>query len=120
SIQNGTPEVPIEVKAKSALSAGLQWNLQLPVSGVDNYFKGSTASSQPYRMLLPGAWISIRSTKHILRAEVNPFFDNLLPNKSYGSFINSKNIPDTVITTTEIKSLRKTFGVALTADYDHN
>jgi len=43
---------------KPVISAGMQWNFQLPVYGAKNYFKGSSTRSQPYTILLPGATTS--------------------------------------------------------------
>ena len=105
---------------KPVISAGLQWNFQLPVYGADNYFKGSTATSQPYRVLLPGAWVSVQSEKRLLRAEVNPFYSSLLPAKPFGIFTTYSNTPDTLITITETKTLSKTFGIFISADYNYN
>jgi len=105
---------------KPIISAGLQWNFQLPVYSADNYFKGSSATSQAYRVLLPGAWISVNAEKHLMRAELNPFYSTLFPAKPFGTFTTYSTIPDTIITITETKTLRKTFGIFISADYNYN
>ena len=105
---------------KPVISAGMQWNFQLPVYGAKNYFKGSSARSQPYTILLPGAWISIQTERRSLSAELDPFYSNLLPARSFGTFTNYASLPDTIVITTETKTLRKTFGIHFAINYDMN
>lgn len=105
---------------KPVVSVGLQWNFQVPVYSADSYFKGPAATSQPYAVLLPGVWLTVMQDQHILRAELNPFYSNLLPPRSFGTFTTYSNAPDTIVIATETRTLRKTFGIHLSADYNYN
>lgn len=118
---NTTPQ-PEETppQYKPVITVGLHWNFQLPVYGADNYFKGATATSRPYAVLLPGIWLSAKQDDKMLRAELNPFYSNLLPPKSFGTFIHYNSTTDSIFITTETKTLHKTFGVNLSAEYDLN
>jgi hypothetical protein len=94
------------------ISFGLQWNLQVPNASPAYYFSGPDAGSQPYRVLLPGAWINLRADRSLFSAEINPFFSQLVPAKSYGTFTSSENINDTIVIVTEQRTLHKLFGVS--------
>jgi len=116
-----SPKVDDEIpQRRPIISAGLQWNFQLPIYSGENYFKGSSGKSQPYMVLLPGAWISVQNERRSLSAELNPFYSNLLPAKSFGIFTSYANLPDTIVMTTETKTLEKTFGIHFAANYDLN
>ena len=100
--------------------AGLQWNMQLPFANSSSFFTGPGAQSQPYRILLPGAWISWHSEKSLLSVQVNPFTSLLVPSKSFNTVVANSTSSDTAITKTETKTLKKLFGVSAGLSYDFN
>lgn len=56
------------------VQAGLGWNVPVTANEHNYYAKGPDGSNQLYRLLLPGAWISLNKNKQRLIAAVNPFF----------------------------------------------
>jgi hypothetical protein len=112
------PEVPLKIHTD--IQWGVQWALQLPTGSTNKYFRGPGATSQPYRVLFPGLWLNFRIDKSIFTIEINPFASNVLPAKSFGTFTSVTSNIDTVTTTTEIKTLRKTFGVSGSLGYVYN
>jgi len=52
---------------------GLQWKSAVPLYGTKYYFTGTNASSQPYNVLIPGAWVSaLFNGKHEIMLLVKP------------------------------------------------
>lgn len=100
--------------------AGLQWNMQLPFANSSSFFTGPGTQSQPYRILLPGAWISWHSEKSLLGVQVNPFTSLLVPSKPFNTVIANSTSSDTAITKTETKTLKKLFGVSAVLSYNYN
>ncbi len=45
-------------KNGAAFHYGIQWNVNIPVYGFNEYFTGTNAKNQPYNLLLPGLWVS--------------------------------------------------------------
>lgn len=97
--------------AKTTLlaEAGLQWKTQLPFSSAQNYFTGPDGSSQPYRILLPGIWLSVTEGRNTLTADINPFASTVY-----------KPRPFRTGPPTRIKQLSKTFGITAAVHYDYN
>lgn len=100
--------------------AGLQWNMQLPFANSSCFFSGPGTQSQPYRILLPGAWISWHSEKSLLGVQVNPFTSLLVPSKPFNTVVANSTSSDTAITKTETKTLKKLFGVSAVLSYNYN
>ena len=100
--------------------AGLQWNMQLPFANSSSFFTGPGTQSQPYRILLPGAWISWHSEKSLLGVQVNPFTSLLVPSKPFNTVVANSTSSDTAITKTETKTLKKLFGVSAVLSYNYN
>jgi hypothetical protein len=100
------------------LQAGLQWSKQVPFAGADNYFIGPNGASQPYRVLLPGAWLSLQADRYLFMAEVNPFATTLFNPKPFVTIINQVNNGQT--TQTETRSLAKLFGTSAAIRTDYN
>jgi hypothetical protein len=100
---------------KAVVQAGLQWNAQLHFSNLPHYFDGPDGSSQPWRVLLPGVFVSWQHERFMLTAEAMPFAGSVLANKPYSE--KTLTYPGAVVT--EKKSLQKVFGVSvgLLADY---
>lgn len=101
-------------------SGGLQWTVQLPTYSSGDYFTGSSAQSQFYRVFIPGIWLRAKVDKSAIVAEVHPFYSNLVPAKVFETNVTSNNITDTVVITTENKLLRKTFGISAGLEYQYN
>lgn len=101
---------------KLLVQAGLQWTLPIPVAGTSNYFAGTSGTDQPWRVLLPGAWVSIKADKTILMAKVNPFTAASFNPKS---FYSNKEVDSTSVLET-FKSITKVFGVSGAISFQHN
>jgi hypothetical protein len=99
---------------------GLQWVFQVPLAGMNTYFRGPNVSSQPYRILLPGVWLNFRLDKSAFSIEANPFASGTLPAKSFGTFTSTNQNVDTITTITETKTLRKMFGFSGALAYSYN
>lgn len=65
--------------------AGLQWNVPITSNAHNYYAKGPNGRDQLYRLLLPGAWISLNKNKQRVIATVNPFFTAPSSEKIYDS-----------------------------------
>ena len=102
--------------SKISLLAGLQWNAQLPFSGTKQYFSGPNGSSQPYKILLPGAWVAVEIDKSIFLGEINPFATTVYHPKAF-AIINQTNGQALV---TQTKQLNKVFGLSAAIRYDYN
>jgi hypothetical protein len=102
------------------VQGGLQWNVQVPAGSSGNYFTGAKGKSEPYRVLLPSAWLSFQKKKSMLSVEVSPFFTASLPKVPYTSFSATSRSRDTIITNTETKTLRKLFGISGSVGYSYN
>jgi len=108
-------EVHIEDKALHVM-AGLQWQAQLPFSGAQHYFAGPNTTSQPYRLLIPGAWVGFEFEKNLFTLEVNPFATTVYNPKP---FVTTTEINgQTEIT--KVKSLNKLFGLTASIRYSYN
>lgn len=97
--------------------AGIWVKAQLPFSSAQHYFAGPNASSQPWRILLPGVWISAQTGKHLFEAEANPFAQTVYNPKPFA--VNTVLV-NGQIPATETKRLNKMFGISLSAGYSYN
>ena len=109
-------EEEADADKKLLVQAGLQWRLPLPIAGTQHYFAGPAANEQPWRMLLPGAWVSVQADKNMLMAEVNPFASASFNPKP---FYNSQ-IADSLAILVKLKSITKVFGVSGAISFQHN
>lgn len=71
-------------------------------------------SKQPYRLLLPGVWVSLQASRSMFSAQLNPFAVYVLSNKPY-LIRNVINGSDLVI---EKRTLNKVFGISAGAGLD--
>lgn len=113
-------KIQIIQKPKATILAGLQWNAQIPFAGVDGYFAGPNAKAQPYRILLPGIWVSMLEGKSIFTIEANLFHTAAVPQKLFFTGVSSKVNEDTAIITSETKALSRLFGFSAAFGYNHN
>jgi hypothetical protein len=52
---------------------GLQWKGALPLYGTQNHFTGINTRSEPYNLLIPGAWVSATANyRHEIMLQVKP------------------------------------------------
>jgi hypothetical protein len=105
-----------EDKIKTITTAGVEWNVQVPLTSVDKYFAGPNGSSQPYRLLLPGFWITVQAEKNMFTAQVNPFASSVLSDKPYSI----KNVTNGTDAFVETRTLNKVFGLSASLAVDHN
>jgi hypothetical protein len=105
-----------EEKEDIIVQAGLQWTAQLPIFNSYKYFAGTNGFSQPYRLLLPGIWISLQSKKMLFSMEVNPFATSVLANKAYAT--KSTTIGSDIIV--ETRTLHKVFGTTAGFGFNYN
>jgi hypothetical protein len=98
---------------KIRINAGLQWQIPVPVNGTRYYFAGPDGDSEPYRLLLPSAWISIQQCRHRVLLGVNPFHQVQLPDKRSFSWQDSLM----AFTTNNIV---KTFGFGASLQYAYS
>lgn len=120
AIAIATSSTKDEPPAGWIFSGGLQWTIQLPTYSTGDYFTGSSARNQAYRVFIPGIWMRAKVERSAIVAEINPFFSNLVPSKTFKTSVSSSNLPDSVVITTENKSLRKTFGISTGFEYQYN
>ena len=73
-------------------------------------------SKQPYRLLLPGVWVSLQASNSMFSAQLNPCAVSVLSNKPY-LIRNVINGSDLVI---EKRTLNKVFGISAGAGFDYN
>jgi len=97
--------------------AGIWVKAQLPFSSAQHYFAGPNTSSQPWRILLPGVWISAQTGKHLFEAEINPFASIVYNPKPFA--VNTVLVNGQA-PATETKRLNKMFGISLSAGYSYN
>jgi hypothetical protein len=89
------------------VQAGLQWFAQIPPGSTQNYFAGPGGASQPYLLVLPGAWVSIQANRYLFMAEINPFATTVFNPKP---FTTTATLVGRQTTKTNIKELNKLFG----------
>jgi hypothetical protein len=65
------------------LSTGVQWQLPVSFTGMDYYTKGPDGSDQPYRLFIPGVWLTIARNKQQVTATCIPFASTAMPAKDY-------------------------------------
>jgi hypothetical protein len=109
-------ELPAE---KWKIDAGLQWTLPVPSINSSNYFAGPNGQSQPYRLLLPGAWIQAEKEKQLITLDINPFAVSLPPAKVFRTITSVENVQDTLVQTTDQRTLIKTFGLSAGVAYQY-
>ncbi len=109
-------ELPEE---KWTISTGLLWTLPVPLYNASNYFIGPNGLSQPYRVLLPGAWIHAEKEKHLMTLEINPFVSSLPPSTVFRTVTTFQNNQDTLVQTKDERSLVKTFGLSAGVGYQY-
>jgi hypothetical protein len=98
------------------IHAGLLWNVNVPGSGYDTYFRGKSKMSDFYRVLLPGIWIgkTLKQGSEII-VKVKPFnqyFGNSRKTDSRNTFADSSGY---LIVT---KSLLKSSGINAGIQYN--
>lgn len=109
-----------EVEEAYKVRYGLQWNMQLPLSGGSYYLTAANGSSQPWQVAVPAIWVSVQQDRSMLSFELNPLFSFLLPSKTYRSISNTSNTGDSIKITNESRQLNKLFGTALYLGYGYN
>ena len=78
-ISGGAKDEPEPVQNSYWLmEAGLEWNLSIPFSSARNILDGPNGNFQPYRILLPGAWVRLEAGKHSMSLAVNPFYTGFI------------------------------------------
>lgn len=118
SVGKETPVTSIDTK-ELIISAGLQWNFQVPASDPSPYFTGPNLTFQPYRNLVPGAWIRVQVERSAIIADVTPFYSTLVSPRTHYTFHQSTRVGDTIINTTEERSMRKNFGIGAGIGYEY-
>lgn len=82
---------------------GLQWKATLPLSGSLYYLTGTSARSEPYNLLIPGAWLSVTANgRHEVMLLVKPAEWYYYNKKNYRNDTtvivdNSDSIPITIL-----------------------
>ncbi len=102
------------------LESGVHWTLPVPATGSGTYFMGPNGKSQAYRILLPGLWLQARTEKHLMTFELNPFAVGLPPQKSFRTINSLDQLPDTIVTVTDTRTILKTFGFSAGLGYQYN
>jgi hypothetical protein len=114
------PEVLIRQEDHLLLMAGLQWTAQIPTGSVGHYFAGANTRSQPFLILLPGAWINLETEKSLFNIEFNPFFSSLVPSKPFLQSANTTTTSDTAVTVSQSSSVNKLFGISAALGYAYS
>ena len=113
---NATASEKEEAPDEKIMQAGLLWSFQLPINSSYRYFAGPNGTSQPYRVLLPGIWVSLQAERSLFTLQVNPFATSVLSNKPF-AITNTTNGSDFII---ESRTLHKVFGTTAGIDFDYN
>lgn len=109
-------ELPAE---KWTINTGLQWTIPVPSLNGSNYFAGPNGQSQPYRLLLPGAWVQAEKEKQLITLDLNPFAVSLPPAKVFRTVTSVENQQDTLVQTIDQRTLVKTFGLSAGVAYQY-
>ena len=99
---------------------GLSWNLPLPISGTDYYFSGYNGKSQPYMVLIPGAWVSKRYDKHEIMLQFSPFGQYFTGDKLVSSTVVHDSLSSDSIGLNQTSSVLKTFGISAALQYNYS
>jgi hypothetical protein len=98
---------------------GLQWNMQLPLTGSSYYFTSANGKNQPWLVAVPAIWIAVQQDRSMLGFEINPLFTFLLPAKTYRTITGINNTGDSIKITNESRQLNKLFGSAFYVGYGY-
>ena len=101
-------------------NGGLQWELQIPTSGVEGYFDGPKNTSQPWRVAVPAIWLQAVQDKDMISFEFNPMFQNMVPRETFRQQDYISQSVDTLFSNYETKSLYKLLGMSVTLGYAKN
>jgi hypothetical protein len=116
--ENPAPHIELPAE-KWTINTGLHWTIPIPLNGGSNYFIGPNGQSQPYSLLLPGAWIQAEKEKQLVTFDVNPFAVSLPPAKVFRTITGVENVQDTLVQTTDQRTLIKTFGLSAGVSYQY-
>ncbi|HEY4147846.1 MAG TPA: hypothetical protein VGM41_02900 [Chitinophagaceae bacterium] len=101
-----------------SLHYGLLLNVNIPLQGFSNYFTGTNGNSQPYNLLIPGAWLSLTlGNKHELTLAAKPGQQYFTHNTVLTTAHDSAFARDTAMKTT---TLIKTSGAVLSILYHYH
>lgn len=65
------------------VSAGVQWQAQIPFTGMENYIKGPDGGNALYRLLIPGIWLSIGKNRQQVTFTCMSLASAVMPAKDY-------------------------------------
>lgn len=100
---------------------GLQWKGTLPLYGTKNYFTGPNNHSQPYNLLIPGAWVSATfNNKHELLFLVKPAEWYMSNKKLFDSTHGFQMIGFDTVGTRRSNTLVKTGGLYAGLQYNYH
>jgi hypothetical protein len=100
---------------------GLHWKEAMPLYGTGNYFTGPNNRSQPYNLLVPGAWVSATiNNKHELLLLVKPAEWYLYNKKIFDSTRGFKTIGFDTVRVRRSNTLLKTGGIYAGLQYNYH
>lgn len=103
------------------LAGGLFWTLPLnSLSQYETWSAGPNGQPQPYRLLLPGAWIEASHERHLMTLEFNPFASGIPRDIPFKYVEGSRQGTDTLIRTYTSHTMLKSFGASLGMGYQYN
>jgi hypothetical protein len=109
-------ETTAEEATKLEFQFGLSWTLPVPFAGGQNYFAGPNGAAQPYRYVLPGAWMSLRADTYQFIVCVNPFASSMVRPAVLDSSVSE---PDSVTRVLKSNTISKLFGFVASLHVDH-
>jgi hypothetical protein len=98
------------------MQIGLSWSLPMPMGGTQNYFAGPSGATQPYRYVLPGAWISLRADNYLFIISANAFASSMVQPAVIDS---SVTVPDSVTRIVRSNAVTKLFGIVASLHINH-
>ncbi len=122
SIQTATTSSKRPSKSTTILNnihAGLLWNVNLPFSGYNNYFRGTNNTTDFYKTLIPGIWAgkTLSSGNEIL-IKVKPYSQQFGSNRMDTSLTTVRDTATYYYTTS--RGLLKSSGFNLGIQYNQN
>lgn len=103
------------------IAGGLFWTLPLnSVAQYETWSAGPNGKPQPYRLLLPGAWIEAQHERHLMVLELNPFAFGIPKDIPFKYQEGSTQGVDTLIKTYTSHTMLKSFGASFGMGYQYN
>lgn len=109
-----------KTEEKWQLSGGLQWESQIPTTGLEGYFHGSNNKAQPWRILVPGLYLEAVQGKNAINISFLPMFSQSVARKTFRIQDTLFRSGDSLIARNADKALYKLLGMQASIGYARN